>query len=96
MTGTYGSSAGKGAERTVIVVEVPGGREFVWPSPRLDMVSWQIGERVSYMGSRWRVVSRTNGSSDVLTLRLVPEGEKDREVPGSVDGSTTGGRPLTR
>lgn len=74
MTGTYGSFAGNGAEQTVVVVEVPGGREFVWPSPRLDMVGWQIGERVSYMGSRWRVVSRTNGSSDVLTLRLVPEG----------------------
>ena len=74
MTVTSGSSAGIGSEQTVVVVEVPGGREFVWPSPRADMVSWQIGDRVSYMGSRWRVVSRTNGSSDVLTLRLAPEG----------------------
>ena len=74
MTGTNGFSAGNGSEQTVVVVEVPGGREFVWPSARADMVSWQIGERVSYMGSRWRVVSRTNGSSDVLTLRLAPEG----------------------
>ena len=74
MTGISGSSTGSGSEQTVVVVEVPGGREFVWPSPRDDMVSWQIGERVSYMGSRWRVVSRTNGSSDVLTLKLVPEG----------------------
>lgn len=38
------------------------------------MVSWQIGERVTYMGSRWRVVSRTNGSADALTLQLAPEG----------------------
>lgn len=74
MTGTSGFSAGNGSEQTVVVVEVPGGREFVWPSPRADMVSWQIGERVSYMGSRWLVVSRTNGSSEVLTLKLAPEG----------------------
>jgi hypothetical protein len=74
MTGISGSSTGSGSEQTVVVVEVPGGREFVWPSPRADMVSWQVGERVSYMGSRWRVVSRTNGPSDVLTLKLAPEG----------------------
>lgn len=74
MTGTSGFSAGNGSEQTVVVIEVPGGREFVWPSPRADMVSWQIGERVSYMGSRWLVVSRTNGPSKVLTLKLAPEG----------------------
>ena len=72
MTGTSGTSSG--SEQTVVVVELPGRREFVWPSPRAEMVSWQIGECVSYMGSRWRVVSRANGSSEVLTLRLVPEG----------------------
>jgi hypothetical protein len=38
------------------------------------MVSWQIGERVPYMGSHWRVASRTNGASDVLTIKLAPEG----------------------
>ena len=74
MTDTSGTSAGSGSEQTVVVVELPGRREFVWPSPRADMVSWQTGECVSYMGSRWRVVSRANGSSDVLTLRLAPEG----------------------
>ena len=72
MTGTSVTSAGNG-EQTVVVVELPGRREFVWPSPRDDMVSWQIGECVSYMGSRWRVVSRANGSSDVLKLQLAPE-----------------------
>ena len=73
MTGSSGSSAGNGSTQTVVVVELPGGREFVWPSPRSDMVSWQIGERVTYMGTRWRVVSRTNGSSDVVTLQLAAE-----------------------
>jgi hypothetical protein len=73
MAGSPGSSEGNGSKQTVVVVELPGGREFVWPSPRADMVGWQIGERVAYMGSRWRVVSRTNGSSDALTLQLAPE-----------------------
>jgi hypothetical protein len=74
MTGSSGSSEGNGSKQTVVIVELPGGRDFVWPSPRADMVSWQTGERVTYMGSRWRVVSRTNGSSDVLTLQLAPAG----------------------
>ena len=72
MTGISDTSAGNGSEQTV-VVHMPGRREFVWPA-RDDMISWQIGECVSYMGSRWRVVWRENGSSDVLTLRLAPEG----------------------
>lgn len=74
MTGVSGPSTGSGSQQTVVVIEKPGGREFVWPTPRADMASWQIGERVAYMGSRWRVASRTNGSSDVLTIVLVPEG----------------------
>jgi hypothetical protein len=74
MAGSSGSSGENGSKQTVVVVELPGGREFVWPSPRADMASWQIGERVTYMGSRWRVVSRTNGSADALTLQLAPEG----------------------
>jgi hypothetical protein len=74
MADNSGASEGNGSKQTVVVVELPGGREFVWPSPRAGMVSWQIGERVTYMGSRWRVVSRTNGSSSALTLQLAPEG----------------------
>ena len=74
MTSISDSSAENASQQTVVVVEVPGGREFVWPSPRADMVSWEIGERVTYLGSQWRVVSRTNGSSDVLTLKLAPDG----------------------
>ena len=73
-TTSIASSEENGFQRTVVVVQLPGEREFVWPSPRADMVSWQIGESVMYMGSRWRVVSRRNGSSDVLTLQLAPDG----------------------
>ena len=73
MTGTSGSSAATGFEQTVVVVERPGRREFVWPSPGADMFSWQTGDCVSYMGSRWRVLSRANGSSDALMLRLAPD-----------------------
>ena len=75
MTGSSDFSAGNRSEQTVVIVELPGGRELVWPSPRVDMASWHLGERVSYMGSRWQVVSRTNGSSDVLTLKLAPEAD---------------------
>jgi hypothetical protein len=73
MAGSSGSSEGNASKQTIVVVELPGGRDFVWPSPRADMVRWQMGERVTYMGSRWRVVSRTNGLADTLTLRLAPE-----------------------
>jgi hypothetical protein len=74
MTGSSGTSGENASKQTVVVVKLPGGREFVWPSPGADMVSWQIGERVAYRGTRWRVVSRTSGSSDVLTLQLAAEG----------------------
>jgi hypothetical protein len=74
MASSIGSSEENGSKQTVVVVELPGEREFVWPSPRADMVSWQIGESVMYMGSRWQVVSRKNGSSDMLTLQLAPDG----------------------
>ena len=74
MASSIGSSEEDGSKQTVVVVELPGEREFVWPSPRADMVSWQIGESVMYMGSRWQVVSRRNGSSDMLTLQLAPDG----------------------
>jgi hypothetical protein len=74
MASSAGSSGENGSKQTVVVVQLPGEREFVWPSPRADMVSWHIGERVSYMGSRWQVVSRKNGSSDVITLHLAPDG----------------------
>jgi hypothetical protein len=75
MSSSTGSSEKNGSRKTV-VVQLPGEREFVWPSPRPDMVSWQIGERVMYMGRRWRVVSRENGSSDALTLQLAPDAER--------------------
>ena len=70
---TYGTLAGNESEQTVVVLELPGRREFAWPSPKSNVLSWQIGESVSYMGSRWRVMSGANGSSGVLTLRLAPD-----------------------
>jgi hypothetical protein len=72
VAGASDTSKGNGVRQTVVVVELPEGREFVWPSSVASMVSWQIGERVTYRGSRWQVVSRANGS-DVLTLELAPE-----------------------
>jgi hypothetical protein len=73
MSSRTDSSEENGSKQTV-VVQLPGEREFVWPSPRPDMVSWQVGESVIYMGSRWRVVSRKKGSSDALALQLAPDG----------------------
>jgi hypothetical protein len=73
MASRTGSFEENGSQPTVVVL-LPGEREFVWPSPRADMISWQIGQSVMYMGSRWRVTSRTNGSADVLTLQLAPDG----------------------
>jgi hypothetical protein len=81
MTGSTGSSSGNGTKQTVVVVELPTGREFVWPPSVASMVSWQIGERVTYRGERWKVVSRANGS-DVLTLELAPD-ESDLLAAGA-------------
>jgi hypothetical protein len=84
MAGSSGSFSGNGTKQTVVVVELPEGRDYVWPPAISAMVSWQIGERVTYRGSRWRVVSRANGS-DVLTLELVPDKKEDlRAAPSSV------------
>jgi hypothetical protein len=71
LTGSSGS-VGKEAKQTVVVVELPEGREYVWPPAISAMVSWKAGERVRYRGARWRVVSCTNGS-DVLTVTLTPD-----------------------
>jgi hypothetical protein len=73
MAGSSGSYGKNGSEQTVVVVELPDRREFVWPSPRVDMLGWQIGDRVTYLGTRWQVVSRRNGSSDVLTFQLAAD-----------------------
>ena len=72
MAVSFDTSEGDEARQTVVVVELPKGREFVWPSSIASMVGWQIGERVTYRGSRWTVVSRANGS-DVVTVELAPE-----------------------
>ena len=72
ITGSSDSFGRNGSTQTVVVVELPAGREFVWPSPTAAMVEWQAEERVTYRGIRWRVASRVNGS-EALTFELVPE-----------------------
>jgi hypothetical protein len=72
MTGTLDTSEANLARQTVVVIELPEGREYVWPSPTGSMAGWQTAEQVTYRGRRWTVVSRANGS-DVLTFELVPE-----------------------
>ena len=72
MTGTLDTSEAKHARQTIVVIELPVGREYVWPSSTASMAGWQTGEQVTYRGRRWTVVSRANGS-DMVTFELVPE-----------------------
>ena len=39
MTGTSGTSVDSGSEQTVVVLELPGRVEYVWPSSSSDMVA---------------------------------------------------------
>jgi hypothetical protein len=72
MSGSFDSFGGSGSRQTVVIVELPEGREFVWPSPTAGMVEWRAEERVTYRGSRWRVASRVD-ASETLTFELLPE-----------------------
>jgi hypothetical protein len=67
------SAPGEDRGQRVVRIEFASRREFVWPSATAAMTSWQIGDDVSYRGSRWRVVSRSE-HPEVLTLELTPKG----------------------
>jgi hypothetical protein len=58
------------ANLSVVVIETPGGREFLWLSAGSPIAGWQIGDDVSYRNGSWRVVERADdGRSTTLTLR---------------------------
>jgi hypothetical protein len=65
------TSSGSAHPQGVVTIELPDRREFVWPAATAAMRRWAIGEDVSYGGSRWRVVSRSDNGHG-LTLRLRP------------------------
>lgn len=58
------------ANLSVVVIETPEGREFLWLSTGSPIAGWQIGDDVRYRNGSWHVVGRTDdGRSLTLTLR---------------------------
>ena len=55
-----------------VTVVVPGGREHIWVSHDAAVVSWQIGQLVTFRNSQWRVVERRAEQPDSVTLMLGP------------------------
>ena len=55
--------------KSVVVVNFPGGREFVWLSEDSPIASSEVGEIVVMRDKRWRVLRREEHSGP-LTLTL--------------------------
>jgi hypothetical protein len=63
------------------------------------MPRWQIGERVTYMGSPWRVVSRRSGPTGTLTVQLATDPEwwlREPRLPQCAGMSPEGRTEITR
>jgi hypothetical protein len=58
-----------GRPKSVVVVELPGGREFIWLSPNAPMTAWQVGDAVVFRNRRWLVTRRVD-ESETLNLTL--------------------------
>ena len=59
----------RGRRKSVVVVELPGGREFLWLSPAAPMTRWQVGDAVVFRNAHWVVTRRVDGS-ETLNLTL--------------------------
>jgi hypothetical protein len=58
-----------GRPKSVVVVNFPWGREFVWLTADSPIVTTQVGDEVVFREERWRVLRRENlGESLSLTL----------------------------
>jgi hypothetical protein len=58
-----------GYAKSVVVVNFPDGREFVWLAPDSPLACGQVGEVVVYRDRQWRVLGREE-HTDSLTLTL--------------------------
>jgi hypothetical protein len=55
--------------KSIVAVNFPGGREFMWVAPDSPIACWQVGEAVVFKNSRWRVLGRVE-QADSLNLTL--------------------------
>jgi hypothetical protein len=58
-----------GRPKSVVVVELPAGRELLWLSPNAAMAAWQVGDAVVFRNKRWLVTRRAD-ESETLHLTL--------------------------
>jgi hypothetical protein len=58
-----------GRQKSVVVVNFPGGREFVWLAEDSPIASSEVGQVVVIRDKRWRVLRRQE-QADSLTLTL--------------------------
>jgi hypothetical protein len=63
--------SGGALPKSVVVLELPHGRELLWLGPDSAIAGWQVDDEVSFRRTRWRVTSRVT-EPDSLRLRLRP------------------------
>ena len=55
--------------RSVVTINSPDGRVFLWLGAGSPVMSWQVGDAVDFRNSAWVVMDRTEeGESLSLTL----------------------------
>jgi hypothetical protein len=58
-----------GDSQSVVTINSPEGRVFLWLGPGSPVMSWQVGDAVDFRNSAWVVKDRTEeGESLSLTL----------------------------
>lgn len=44
---------------SVVTIQSPGGREFLWLAAASPVLRWQVGDAVDFRNRRWIVLDRT-------------------------------------
>ena len=55
--------------QSVVTIQYPEGREFLWLTSDSPVLNWQIGEAVVFKNSPWVVLGRTE-QAESLSLTL--------------------------
>jgi hypothetical protein len=61
-----------GESQSVVIINSPEGRHFLWLGAESPVMSWRIGDAVDFKNSSWVVLDRSEeGESLSLTLGIV-------------------------
>ena len=58
-----------GESQSVVTINSPEGRVFLWPGASSPVMSWQVGDAVDFRNGSWIVLDRSQeGESLSMTL----------------------------